>query len=45
MATSITQARLLEEGGRYQPTHKTFNPKFVLPTDYTGIKIEQKLRN
>jgi hypothetical protein len=27
-----------------QPTHKTFNPKLVLPTRGTGIKMKQRLR-
>jgi hypothetical protein len=37
-ATSCWQMRLPLEGGEDQPTHKTFNPKFVLPTRYTEIK-------
>jgi hypothetical protein len=31
------------EGGGHDTTHKTFNPKFVLPTRCTGIKMEQRL--
>jgi hypothetical protein len=27
-----------------QPTHKTFDPKFVLPTRSAGTKVEQRLR-
>jgi hypothetical protein len=42
--TFCNQARLPMEGGEYQSTHKTFNPKFFLPTRYAGIKMEQKLR-
>jgi hypothetical protein len=37
-----TKKRL--EGGRHQPTHKTFNPKLVLLTRQKEIKTEQKLR-
>lgn len=33
-----------KEGG-HQPTHKTCNPKFVLPTRWAGIKKEQRLRS
>jgi hypothetical protein len=32
------------EGGRHKPTHKTFIPKFFIPTRYAGIEIEQRLR-
>jgi hypothetical protein len=32
------------EGERHQPTHKVFNPKLVLPTSCSGIKMEQRLR-
>jgi hypothetical protein len=34
---------LLERGG-HEPTHKTSDPKFVLPTRSTGIETEQRLR-
>ena len=44
MVISYSQARLPGERGGHQPTHKTFNPKFVLPTRYTGIKMEYSLR-
>lgn len=30
--TSCSQVGLLVERGGHQPTHKTFDPKFVLPT-------------
>jgi hypothetical protein len=45
VATSCSQSRLLVEGWGQQHTHKTFNPKFVLPTRCTGIKMEQRLKN
>jgi hypothetical protein len=32
------------EGRGYQPIHKTFDPKFVLPIRCAGIKTEQRLR-
>lgn len=41
--TSCRQAGLPEERGRRPPTHKTFNPKFVLPTRRAGTKMEQRL--
>ena len=30
--------------GDTNPPTKTFDPKFVLPTRYAGIKMEQRLR-
>ena len=44
MVTSCSQVGLPVEGGDYQPTYKTFNPKFALPTRCAGIKMEQRLR-
>lgn len=42
MATSCSQAGLLEEGEGQQSTRKTFNPKFVLPTrDKDGAKVKE----
>ena len=41
VATSSNQAGLLVE----EEVHQTFNTKFVLPTRYTGIKMEQKPGN
>lgn len=44
VATFCSQTGLLIEGGGHQSTHKTFNPKFVLPPiRCTGIKMEQRL--
>ena len=42
--TTCSQAGLPEEGEGHQPTHKTLDLKFVLPTRCAGIKIEQRLR-
>jgi hypothetical protein len=39
--TSYSQEGLLVEIGEHQPTHKTFDPKFVLPRRCAGIKMEQ----
>jgi hypothetical protein len=36
-ATSCIQAGTLVEPQRHQPTHKTFNPKFILSTRNLGI--------
>lgn len=44
VATSCSQTRLAVQGREHQLTHKTFNLKFVLPTRYEGIKMEQTLR-
>ena len=41
---SCSQADLPVEGKGHQPTHKTFDTKFVLPTRYTEIKMQQILR-
>jgi hypothetical protein len=38
-----SQIGLPVEGGEHQPTHKTFNSKFVLLRKFTGIKMEQRL--
>ena len=43
-ATSYSQIGLLVEGGGYQPTYKTFDPKFVLCIRCGGIKMGQKQR-
>ena len=37
-ATSCSQAGTPMEQGRHQPTHKTFNPKFILSTRSTGTE-------
>jgi len=44
LASSCSQAGLQEEGGGYQPTHKTFYQKFAQLTRYARIKTEQRLR-
>jgi hypothetical protein len=44
VATSCSQAGLPVEVKGYQPTYKTFDLKFVLPTSYTVRKIQQSLR-
>ena len=44
VATSCSQAGLPVEGGGYQPTHKTYNPKFALPAKCARIEMEQRLR-
>ena len=36
-----SQVGLPVERQEHQPTHKTFNPKFVIPTRYSGIKMEK----
>jgi hypothetical protein len=40
VATSCSRGvgRILVKTGRHQPTHKTFNPKFVLPARCMRIK-------
>jgi hypothetical protein len=38
------QERLPKEGLGHQPSHKTFNQQFVLPTRYAGVKVVQKLK-
>jgi hypothetical protein len=42
MASFCNQARLLMEGLGQQPSHKTFDLQFVLPTRCAGVKLEQK---
>jgi hypothetical protein len=42
VATSCSQAGLSVKGGGHQPNHRNFNPKFVLPTRYAGIRMEQR---
>jgi hypothetical protein len=44
VAYSCSQEGLVVEGREHNPTQKTFIPKFVLPTRYSGIKMEQRLR-
>jgi hypothetical protein len=44
MVTSSNQGRLAMEAWRYQPSHKTFDLHFFLPTRCAGINREQKLR-
>ena len=44
VATSCSQAGFPVEGGGQQPTHKTFHPNMSLPTRYTGIKMELRLK-
>jgi hypothetical protein len=44
IATSCSRPGLPLKGGEYQPTHKTLDLKFALPTRSTGIKMEQRLR-
>jgi hypothetical protein len=43
VATCCSQAGLLEERGWHQPTHKNFDPEFVLPTRCVGIKMEVEI--
>ena len=38
------QEGLPVKGGEYQHTHNSIKPKFILPTRYSGIKMEQRLR-
>jgi hypothetical protein len=38
LAISCNQARFPMEGLGQQPSHKTLDPQFVLPTGYAGIK-------
>ena len=42
---SSSQAGPPSGGIRTPTTHKTFKPKFVLPTGSAGTKMEQRLRN
>jgi hypothetical protein len=42
--TSCKKVGLPLENEGHQPTHKSFNPKFVLPTRYRGINMEQRLK-
>jgi hypothetical protein len=44
VVTSCSKAGLSVEGGGYQPSHKTFNPKFVITTRSAGIKMEERLK-
>jgi hypothetical protein len=45
VVTSYSQVELSVEGGRHEPTHKTFDLKCAaLPTRCRGIKMEQRLR-
>jgi hypothetical protein len=37
-AISSNDARLPMEGLGHQPSHKTLDPQFILPTRYVGIK-------
>jgi hypothetical protein len=45
VVTSCSQAGLSVDGGGYQPTHKIFDPKFILPLRYAGIKWNRDCRN
>ena len=45
MAIHCNQTGLLMEGLGHQSSYKTFDLKFVLPTRYAGVKMEQKLRD
>jgi hypothetical protein len=44
VSTSCILVGLPVEGGGHQPIHKTFDPKFILPTSCSGIKIERRLK-
>jgi hypothetical protein len=44
VTTFCSQAGLSEEERGHKSTYKTSNPKFVLPTKYAWIKMEQRLR-
>jgi hypothetical protein len=44
VATTCSQAGFPKEGEENQSTHKTINPKFVLPTRCAGIKMEERLK-
>jgi hypothetical protein len=41
-ANSCNQARLPMVVLKYQPSHKTFNPQFSLPTRYAVGKMDPK---
>jgi hypothetical protein len=41
-APSYNQTKLLSEGVRYQLSHKTLNPQFVLPIRCARVKVVQK---
>lgn len=41
--TLLNQARLPMKDG-YKTNHKILNPKFVLPTIYAWIRMEQKMK-
>jgi hypothetical protein len=45
VVTSCNQVELLVEEGGHEPTHDTFNPKFVLPIRFTGKKEEAEEAN
>ena len=44
LAISCIQKRFPMEKLVYQPSHKTLDPQFLLPTRCAGVKMEQKLR-
>lgn len=44
VATSCNEMGIPVKGEGQQPTHKTFDPKFVLPTRSVVIKMEQRFR-
>lgn len=43
LAISCNQAGLPVEGLGHQPSHKTLDPQFVLPTRCAGVKVAKKL--
>ena len=43
MAIYCNQARLPMEGVGHQPSHKTLDPQFVMPTRCAVVKVVQKL--
>lgn len=44
VATTCIQERPPEDGRGHQYSNKIFNPKFILPTRCSGIKMEKRLR-
>jgi hypothetical protein len=44
MVTFYNKAILPVVGLEHQPSHKPLDPQFVLPTRYSGIKLEKKGR-
>jgi hypothetical protein len=43
ITTAYNQVRLPMKGLGHEPTQKTLDPQFVLPTGYAGIKMNKIL--